>query len=65
MGSLRACRAITTLEKHTCQGEATLYCQNTLFKNVFIPLRGKAILRLFENGSVPRYSYRASVAATK
>ena len=26
------------------------------------PLRGKALLRLFENGSIPRYSYRASIA---
>ena len=29
------------------------------------PLRGKAFLRLFENGSVPRYSYQASVAVPK
>ena len=29
------------------------------------PLRGKALLRLFENGSIPRYSYRASVAVPK
>jgi hypothetical protein len=29
------------------------------------PLCGKALLRLFENSSVPRYSYRASVAVPK
>ena len=29
------------------------------------PLRGKALLSLFENVSVPRYSYRASVGITK
>jgi hypothetical protein len=29
------------------------------------PLRGKALLRLFENDAVPRYSYRASVAVPK